>query len=261
MIDFTIYNLKIDSAFPVSWGKSVAYARGRKYDALSFRVKGSATYQHEKQTYHVEKNDILFVPAHYDYVITANKEEDVFVIHFFIENSNFNELQVFSPLNPDVFYRIFSEMCEIWRSKPIGYKAKLYSLFYRIVEQIAIQSEKQALEQKPPKFQEVLNYFHEHFSDPETTVESAAKFIGTSTVYLRKIFRSALNQTPLHYLNGLRMDYALGLLKTGYYTIEEITELSGFNDPKYFSSLYKKQTGSLPSKNLKRARRNTQRIR
>lgn len=67
MIDFCAYNLKIESAFSISWQKNVAYARPRKYDALSFRLKGNATYSHGENIYHVETNDILFVPANYEY--------------------------------------------------------------------------------------------------------------------------------------------------------------------------------------------------
>lgn len=255
MINFNLYNLKIDSAFSLSWKKSSAYARPRKYDALSFRIKGNATYEHGEREYHVEKNDILFVPAHYDYKITANKDEEVFVIHFFVENSNFEKMEIFKPLNPDVFERLFMEMQETWRMKSVGYQAKLTSLFYKIVEQIEVQEYKKNLQEKPGKLQEILDYFHENFTDQSTTIESAAKHIGISSVYLRKLFRSALNETPLHYLNNLRMDYAIGLLKTGYYSIEDISFLSGFNDSKYFSRLYKERTGTLPSKKLKRARK------
>ena len=43
------------------------------------------------------------------------------------------------------------------------------------------------------------------------------------------------------------------LLKTGYYSIEEIANLSGFYDPKYFSSLYKQKFGVLPSAKRKKA--------
>ena len=203
----------------------------------------------------MEKNDILFVPAHYDYKITANKDEEVFVIHFFVENSNFEKMEIFKPLNPDVFERLFMEMQETWRMKSVGYQAKLTSLFYKIVEQIEVQEYKKNLQEKPGKLQEILDYFHENFTDQSTTIESAAKHIGISSVYLRKLFRSALNETPLHYLNNLRMDYAIGLLKTGYYSIEDISFLSGFNDSKYFSRLYKERTGTLPSKKLKRARK------
>ena len=253
MIDLTLYNIQISSAFSLAWEPNSAYARPRKYDALSFRIKGDADYQHGEQKYHVEKDDILFVPAHYDYQLTANKNEQVLVIHFFIENSNFQELQVFKPLNPDVFYRLFLEMKNVWRTQPIGYKAKLLSLFYKIAEQITIQTHNKALLLSPPKLQVALDYLHEHFTDPEMSVERVAEHIKTSTVYLRKIFHLSLKTTPLKYLNNLRMSYAIELLKTGYYNIEEIAVLSGFNDPKYFSSLYKQKTGFLPSEKIKRA--------
>ena len=253
MIDFCNYNLKISSAFAISWQKGTAYARPRKYDALSFRVKGTASYLHNDKMYHVDKNDILFVPANYDYTITANKEEEVLVIHFYIENSNFDDMEIFTPSNPDVFYRLFTEMTEIWRLKPVGYIARLTSLFYKIVEQIEVQNQKHLLSKKPKKLQEAIDYLHENFTDSNINIESVAKYIGASTAYLRKIFRIGVNIPPIKYLNELRMNYAIGLLKTGYYTIEEIAELSGFNDAKYFSFLYKKKIGVPPSEKLRKA--------
>lgn len=253
MIDFTLYNIKISSAFSLTWEKSTAYARPRKYDAISFRARGNADYAHGEETYHVETNDLLFVPANYDYTITANTAEEVFVIHFFIAGSSFQKLEVFTPSNPDVFARLFTELCNVWRSKPIGYEAKMLSLFYKIAEQIAVQSYHRSLSLAPPKLQSALKYLHENFTNPETNVATCAEHIKTSTVYLRKIFRSTLDTSPLKYLNTLRMDYAAELLKTGYYNIEEIAEQSGFSDPKYFSSLYKQKTGVLPSVKRKKA--------
>ena len=253
MIDFCSCYLKIESAFSISWQKNVAYARPRNYDALSFRLKGNATYSHGENIYHVETNDILFVPANYDYTINAHKDEEVLVVHFYLENSTFKNMEIFRPSNPDVFYRIFTEMTEIWRLKPVGYTAKLLSLFYKMVEQIEIQTQKQILAQKPKKLQKALNYLSENFTNPEINIESAAKHIGTSTSYLRKIFTSGINITPIKFLNKLRMNYAAELLKTGYYSIEDIAEASGFTDSKYFSVLYKKKYGVPPSEKLKNA--------
>ena len=242
----------------MNWEKKTAYARPRNYDALSFRISGDASYQHEKQKFHAKKYDVLFIPAHYDYILTANTKETVLVVHFFIENSSFNKMEIFSPSNPDVFERLFTELCNVWRAKPVGYEARMLSLFYKIVEQIAIQDYNKRLLSAPPKLQSALAYFHENFTAPETNVEACAKHINTSTVYLRKIFNSSLNTSPLKYLNNLRMNYATELLKTGYYSIEEIATLSGFYDPKYFSSLYKQKMGVLPSTKRKKAFSNTQ---
>lgn len=202
---------------------------------------------------HTEMNDILFVPANQDYVLTANTSESVLVIHFFLFPKVRRDIQVFHPTNPDVFRRLFSEACEIWRTKELGYRHKITSILYKIFEQIEIQQYKSNLHGMTEKFQEAVTYLHENFSSPDTTVESAAAYIGTSTVYLRKLFHSALNESPLRYLTKLRIEHAEALLKTGYYSVEEVTTLSGFNDSKYFSSLYKKYTGCSPSQNYKKA--------
>ena len=255
MINFNLYNIKIDSAFPTGWKKKTAYARPRKYDALSFRINGKATYTHDGKNYQVNKNDILFVPANYDYTITSHKDEDVLVIHFYIENSHFENMEIFNPINPDIFARLFTETMNVWKIKGVGYQAKLTSLFYEIVEQIEIQNYKKSLSHNSKKLQEVLEYIHANFTNVDINVEQIAKHSNFSTVYLRKLFKANLDEAPLQYLNRLRMEYAIGLLKTGYYTVEEIAFQSGFNDPAYFSQLHKKKTGYLPSEKMKKARR------
>jgi AraC-like DNA-binding protein len=35
--------------------------------------------------------------------------------------------------------------------------------------------------------------------------------------------------------------------ENGFYTVEEVSNLSGFSDPKYFSTIYKKRFGHSPS--------------
>jgi len=241
MIDFCKYHVKIDCVLSCSWKKCKAYAQPRKYHALSFRTQGNATFSHGGKDYQVDCNDLLFVPADYDYTITANKDEEVLVLHFYTEHAQFDSIEIFKPTNPDVFYRIFTQMQEIWRLKPTGYLAKLTSLFYKIQEQIEIQTQKRAFEKKPKKLQEALDYMHENFTNMDTTVQSTAEHIQVSTAYLRKIFHLSMGQSPVQYLKTLRINYARDLLKTGYYTIKEVAALSGFGDAKYCSSLLKKQ--------------------
>ncbi len=248
MINFDSYSIKIDSAFPISWKKGTAYAKARKYDALSFRVNGSASYRHGDKEYTASKNDLLFIPANFDYTITANKSEDVLVVHFYLEGAHFDEIKIFSPQNPDVFERLFYEISKVWRTKATGYKYKMYSLFYKILGQIEIQEEQKAQRTNPKKLQLALEYLHENFNSPQTTIEAVASHIGTSSVYLRRLFQSAFGKSPLRYLNDMRVDHAVSLLKTGYYSIQEVATLSGFNDAKYFSTVYKRKIGNSPSK-------------
>ena len=250
MIDFFTYDIKVDSAFPISWKKGTAYASARKYDAISFRVNGDAKYRHGEMEYDVKKNDLLFIPSGYDYSITANKDEDVLVVHFYIEGASFDEITVFTPQNPDTFERLFGDICRVWRTKPTGYRYKMYSLFYRILQHIEIQEEQKNALLKPKKLQLALDYLHENFDNPQTTIEGLADHIGVSSVYLRRIFKSAFGKNPLQYLNDMRIDHAVSLLSSGYYSVTEAATLSGFNDAKYFSSIYKRKKGNPPSKDF-----------
>ena len=251
MINFNLYDIKLDCAFEISWKKSTAYAKARKFDALSYRINGSALYRHGEKEYTANKNDIVFIPAGYDYTITANKSEDVLVAHFYLENSNLDEMMVFTPKNPDIFERLFYEISRVWRTKATGYRHKMHSLFYKILEQIEIQEEQQNSILKPKKLQLALDYMHEGFNSPQMTIEAVAKHAGVSTVYLRRLFRDAFGKNPLSYLNDMRIEHAISLLKTGYYSIQDVATLSGFNDAKYFSSIYKKIAGHSPSEDFK----------
>ncbi len=239
--------LKPDCALSLSWKKGTAQALPRRFHALSFRIRGNADYTCGDAHLHAGTDDVLFVPAHRGYTLTANTDEQVMAVHFYLDAEISSGMQVFHPLNPEIFRRLFSELCACSRDKSPGCRYKSASLLYKIFEQLEIQKTKAELSGKPAPLQEALEYLRENFSSPETTVESVAGSAGVSAVYLRKLFRTAIGETPIRYLTKLRVDYAHTLLQTGYYSVEEVTTLSGFGDAKYFSSVYKKYTGVPPS--------------
>ncbi|MBQ8525694.1 MAG: helix-turn-helix transcriptional regulator [Clostridia bacterium] len=54
--------------------------------------------------------------------------------------------------------------------------------------------------------------------------------------------------SPKQYVINHRIKYAASLIITGYYTLQEISELCGYSDYKYFSLEFKKVIGVSPSK-------------
>lgn len=68
--------------------------------------------------------------------------------------------------------------------------------------------------------------------------------------YLRKLFKKEVGLTPLEYMTQLRMKRACVLLTmqgAENYSISEIAQLCGFDDPLYFSRVFKKKYGVSPS--------------
>ena len=239
------FHFKIISVLELSWQKNTAYAKPRPYHALSLRLEGDATFIHGDRRLKVSKNDLIYVPRDYDYTISSDKNETVLVIHFDILDSTRREMEAFTPTNPEVFLDLFRRIRLAWYKKSVGYEYRVDSLFSRILENMTVQHYriKGSMQQD---FAELLDYIHLNFSDPSVTVESLASRVNVSTAYLREIFSEKMGTTPLKYLRKLRLDYGVALLETGYYTVEEVAELSGYTDPKYFSTSIKRYTGSSP---------------
>ena len=53
--------------------------------------------------------------------------------------------------------------------------------------------------------------------------------------------------TPLQYILSLRISNAQSLLETTKYNVTEIASIVGYENPLYFSRIFKKQVGLSPS--------------
>lgn len=75
---------------------------------------------------------------------------------------------------------------------------------------------------------------------------------GYSANHFRKLFKSTTGTSPLSFLHLLRMDYAKALMRRNgqEMSLKEIASQSGFDDPYYFSRLFKKYEKKSPSEYL-----------
>lgn len=66
--------------------------------------------------------------------------------------------------------------------------------------------------------------------------------------YICKIFKEMVGMPPTAYLNELRLHHAMRLLKASKHNITEISRIVGFEDPNYFSRIFKQKFKVAPSK-------------
>lgn len=90
--------------------------------------------------------------------------------------------------------------------------------------------------------------FDANISDSEYTIESLCRDMGMSRSVLYNRFKNLTDVSPNDYLRIRRMEKAAELLLTKKYSVVEVAEMVGYNDVKYFSSLFSKKYGSWPSK-------------
>ena len=74
----------------------------------------------------------------------------------------------------------------------------------------------------------------ELYRNPGITLESLAQELGTNRTYLSRMFNRKKEMSFLCYLNGLRLNYAYGMVKNGVYDRKRIMEESGFPSARAF---------------------------
>ena len=89
-----------------------------------------------------------------------------------------------------------------------------------------------------------------NYKNPNLTLSEIAEKSFISEVYFRKLFKKEFGISPQKHIINLRIQYAVGLISSGYYSLKEIAQLSGYNDYKYFSVEFKKIKGVSPSEYL-----------
>jgi AraC family transcriptional regulator of arabinose operon len=90
-------------------------------------------------------------------------------------------------------------------------------------------------------------FFDEHYNE-EISIEQYAVSRNMSTSWFNRSFRSAVGTSPMQYILDVRIRNAQTLLETTDYSVTSIAALVGYENPMYFSRLFRKAKGLSPSK-------------
>lgn len=93
----------------------------------------------------------------------------------------------------------------------------------------------------------VKAYIDEHFADEDLSLSEIAAYVNFSSNHLSQIFRQTTGQTLIKYLTDYRLTKAKELLRCTNLKSNEISEQVGYQDPHYFSYLFKKTFGVTPT--------------
>ncbi len=145
--------------------------------------------------------------------------------------------------NEQIFSDLYALCC---RKEP---QKKIFELcalkFHEIVSQLyAFESESAHITEEAQQLRDYLdNRIFEHVS-----IEELSSSIYRSPDYVIKLFRKNYGQTPYAYFLRQKMLAAENLLRTTQMPCREIARRLRFEDPHYFSNLFKKKHGVSPQR-------------
>lgn len=91
------------------------------------------------------------------------------------------------------------------------------------------------------------DYFEEHYNE-EISIEQYAASRSMSTSWFNRNFRGAVGTSPMKYILDIRIRNAQVLLETTDYSIANIAAVIGYDNPMYFSRMFRKAKGMSPAK-------------
>ena len=96
--------------------------------------------------------------------------------------------------------------------------------------------------------QQAVDYVNQHLGDFDFSLSDFTKAMNMSKSTLAEKMKTLTGMTPSGFVNNIRLNAASKIIQQtdGKIRVSEVAYAVGFNDPKYFSSLFKKKFGVNP---------------
>lgn len=222
----------------------------RPSHGFAFHRDGPKTYHFwDKKDIEVDANTVIFMPKGSSYNVSGEIEpqKSCYAINFDLPYDFPCEPFLYRPREPAKLLELFKEAEKAWRTKTPGYMEKCLSCLSEIISALKndltvsyMSSEQRSI------IEPALDFIAENYTTKKISVSELAKLCSISEVYLRKLFVSAVGKSPVAYINHMRLERGLELLKSGEYTVSAVSKECGFSDECYFSREFKKHYGFAP---------------
>ena len=215
----------------------------RKFVGIGHRIKGNGHFATPDGDLFAGDGSTLFLPANVAFRNQCRTPEELYIVHLLPLGETPTDFQLYP--DTQAMTPLFRNLYETWQS---GHYNRCMSLLYDLFS--ALETPTDTI---PAAIRPGVELLRQNFRDPELTVSAAAKACFVSEVYFRRVYRQHFGRSPLQDVLQMRFDHAMGLLRSGYYTVEQVARLSGFSDVKYFRTAFTRRFGITPTAYQKRA--------
>lgn len=209
-------------------------------------IKGSGTYIYLNKKFNVNQGDIVFIPENiYCYSEWhGNPEIEVIYVSCFMHYEQFR----YEPQIINCDKEIKDDLIEIANLLSIDYIKELeaYSLFYKLLKKLLSRMVQSNISYNKT-LQTAIGFITDNWNKDFSVVDLAKKCcVSESTLY--HLFQKELGQTPVNFLNSIKINNAIKYLESSNYSISTISRLVGFNSENHFRKVFKSVTETTPSK-------------
>lgn len=246
------YRLKTRPKLPTCWQK------GRRDYQILYVANGKTHFWFDGKEKIVSAGHmVLYKPEEIQkYVYYLEDNPEVFWIHF--TGSDVKNILAYHGISLDehVFYcgvlpdykALFRKIIQELQLCRYGYEDYIASLFNDILLLVDRQQheQKKATGNVQEQIERAAAYFNENYNT-KISIDDYAESLHISTNWFIHNFKQYAGMSPAQYILSLRMVNAQSLLERTTYNIKEISEIVGYENPLYFSRVFKKEIGKSPA--------------
>jgi len=246
------YRLKTRPKLPTYWQK------GRRDYQILYVANGKTHFWFDDREEIVSAGHmVLYKPEEIQkYVYYLEDNPEVFWIHF--TGRDVKNILAYHGISLDehVFYcgvlpdykALFRKIIQELQLCRYGYEDYIASLFNDILLLVNRQQheQKKTTGNVQEQIERAAAYFNENYNT-KISIDDYAESLHISTNWFIHNFKQYAGMSPAQYILSLRMVNAQSLLERTTYNIKEISEIVGYENPLYFSRVFKKEIGKSPA--------------
>ena len=230
---------------------------------LLYSLGGKGHIEIEKVKFELRPNQFIIIPPHRFHRYQADLHEPwtLYWVHFSSNkltelNNEFKVAQFYAPTDmhynekiPDIWVEMYSSLASGYSAGSIGYAN---FCLYRFLSFFLFPNNYYEISEKPTPIDKSIEYMKANINKRLSTDEIARLFQYSSSHYTA-IFKKKTGLSPIDYFINMKIHYACQMLSQSDLKIKEIADKVGYDDPYYFSRLFKQIMSKSPKEYRKKS--------
>jgi AraC-like DNA-binding protein len=221
----------------------------RPNHGMVFKISGESIYTFDDREIIHHAGELLFIPKGEKYTVRCESSESRYLLINFdakIENPTCTIFDISG--FPELDF-VYDSLEKIWLFGEESGRLKCISVFYDVLSFVNRKHRSDYASKKNfSKIKPALEYLEENIFDSNLRAGELSRMCNISDTYFRKIFKSHYGLNPAEYINNKRLSRAHSIIASGEFDkLSEVAYLCGYDDPLYFSKLFKAKYKLSPS--------------
>lgn len=217
-------------------------------------VDGEGTIFLEDTEYKISSKEAFCIPAGvpHKYYASDKKPWSIFWVHFKGENvqyfpcGNREVIHISSIWSENRIITLFDVLFQVLeKNYTLGNFIYISQVLSLILSEIYFREKEDEVTKQNRQMTAIIRYMYKNIRK-NLTLEDLSRELNLSKSYINATFKKYADRAPIDFFINLKMQEACKMLKATDFYVAEIARELGYEDPYYFSRIFKKTIGVSP---------------